>query len=258
MRVGRTIGTMDPTFNGYVTVPPTPPEYGGMGGLTVVPDAARWLNARQEIETDEGERVLVQSAHATRRLEMAVLLPSAMHALSADNECEHGGLPVDHAPQPGCTPECAGYPQLLPLPIEPEELDVSAITETHHGATDATDPEAPYGRKDDGSPRKKPAPSPEHVEAIRRGHRERAARRAAEREAAAVETPPAPALPEAEVGPVAPEPEPIIGRMVAIDSPLVAGWLIELDERVHTLQDEIGERERELAELTTVRERLVA
>jgi hypothetical protein len=49
-------------------------------------------------------------AQLDRMIDRAMSFRATVRVLFADDECEHGGLPADREPQPGCTPECPGYP----------------------------------------------------------------------------------------------------------------------------------------------------
>lgn len=95
-----------------------------------------------------------------------------------DNECRHERLPFDPDPPCGCFPEeeqkpFRSAPALQSYPISDkgrtlaatapaittEEAHALLPTEVATGPTAVADPEAPYGRKADGTPRKRPAPS---------------------------------------------------------------------------------------------------
>jgi hypothetical protein len=90
----------------------------------------------------------------------------------ADLECEHGRLGGDPTPACGCwMTEQRREPQIQ----TPDLLDVLTKKETEV-TTDVTEL-APYGRKADGTPRKRPAPSPEQLEAAKAGRQRAAATR---------------------------------------------------------------------------------
>lgn len=217
-RTCRRLGGMDPAFLARVELPSiqrrTVREQ--LADLQIVPDPFVALSRIHEIECD-GDATNVLSATEDAACERGVLWRSALEELDPDRECAHGRLPHDHNITCGCWPH----------PESTEEVEVEALTAPHHGA-EATAPDAPFGYKDDGTPRRRAAPSEEHVEAIRRGHRERKAAREAQRAAHATATP-------------EPEPEPVADVVTDVDALLaqLAALTPEIDPAIETLEKEI-------------------
>jgi hypothetical protein len=84
----------------------------------------------------------------------------------ADNECEHGRLAGDSTPPCGCWPSEPPIP--VPTTISRPNQAPALTIEEAQALTDQTPaqpeaPEAPYGYKADGTPRKRPAPPPDRI-----------------------------------------------------------------------------------------------
>jgi hypothetical protein len=142
----------------------------------------------------------------TGALVCALDVPSIRPSLAdADYECIHGRLAGDVCPSPRvrftsgefagvvqnwphphpceCWPQeqpMTGTPDLMGALRIPKETDVTDVTETE---------EAPYGRKADGTPRKRPAPSAEQIAAQQVGRQQAKERRAREAASDPLSTP---------------------------------------------------------------------
>jgi hypothetical protein len=90
---------------------------------------------------------------------------------TADYECEHGRLGGDPTPACGCwrselpAPTAVVHvttPDLISI-LTPKEAPLMLTAAPERAALPAGTPEAPFGLKADGTPRKRPAPSPERM-----------------------------------------------------------------------------------------------
>lgn len=73
----------------------------------------------------------------------------------ADNECAHGRLPTDTTPPCGCWPQEAPQPAPAICQAEADYLATPVVRKEQEMDREM-DPEAPHGRKRDGTPRAKP------------------------------------------------------------------------------------------------------
>lgn len=156
----------------------------------------------------------------------------------ADDECAHGRLPGDRTRPCGCWP--GEVPDLM-----------STLKAAKEAATMTNDPEAPWGRKKDGSPKARPGRRP----------------KAEQPTLAAVPDPPAP---EPEPDPKPPSADPLAAALdtLAEKHEKVAARVRELRaeiDRLHALEDELVEAEadeqrfaRALEALAEVSERPLA
>jgi hypothetical protein len=90
---------------------------------------------------------------------------------TADYECEHGRLGGDPTPACGCwrselpAPTVVVHvttPDLISI-LTPKEAPLMLTAAPERAALPAGTPEAPFGLKANGTPRKRPAPSPERM-----------------------------------------------------------------------------------------------
>jgi hypothetical protein len=129
-----------------------------------------------------------------------------IHELSADLECAHGRVPIE-----GCEHGChEPKPFVRPAPAKPPSPD---LMQTLHDAKeqmmDAPNPDAPFGHKADGTPRKRPAPTAEQLAAATAG---RAKARAAKANSAGAVL--GAVLAPTPVTTEGPAQSPVLGRMV--------------------------------------------
>lgn len=160
--------------------------------------------------------------------------PDPLEATDANSECSHGRLTGDPCPSPdGVWPHshpCACWGERngrLPSPTP----DLIATLKTKEIPVETTDPprdvEAPFGRKSNGEPRKRPTPSPEHMAAAAAGRaRAKAARDAAKKVA-----------PLAIAGTSAVAGTSTTPSIAVVQSPLIARLVAELDAEIAQLND---------------------